>query len=74
LKTLLTVAQKILLTIAQTSYPQLHWILSKERERERSECGKFKQVAVMGRRRGRTPPVERHQGHIPDLTHFLLVL
>jgi hypothetical protein len=44
-----------------------------QRERE-SECGKFNQAAVMGRRRGRTPPVERHQGHIPDLTHFLLVL
>jgi hypothetical protein len=35
-KILLTVvAQKILLTIAQTSCPQLHWILSRERERER---------------------------------------
>jgi hypothetical protein len=71
LKTLLTVAQKILLTIAQTSCPQLHWIFSTERE---NQSGKFKQAAVMGRRRGRTPPVERHQGHIPDPTHFLLVL
>jgi hypothetical protein len=62
--------QKILLTIARTSCPQLHWILSRVRER----ISKFKQAAVMGRRRGRTPPVERHQGHIPDLTHFLLVL
>ncbi len=44
-----------------------------KRERE-SECRKFTQAVVMGRRKGRTPLVERHQGHIPNLTHFLLVL
>jgi hypothetical protein len=37
LKPLLTVAQKILLTIAQTSCPPLHWILSTQRERIRVE-------------------------------------
>jgi hypothetical protein len=86
-KILLTIAQKSWKPCPQLhrkSCSQLHrhpthnctgfWA-KKEREREREcVCGKFKQAALMGRRRGGTPPVERHQGHIPDLTHFLLVL